>query len=101
MWHSALCSSEGAFGGGSRAFAAPSKGDASAAAELDGLPRFEKNFYVESPAVAGMTEDEVEAYRRRREITVEGRDVPKPVRDFRDVGFPGMMRLLFSATTLN
>ena len=51
--------------------------------------------------MAGMTEDEVEAYRRRREITVEGRDVPKPVRDFRDVGFPGMMRLLFSATTLN
>nr|CAB3475884.1 unnamed protein product [Digitaria exilis] len=80
--------SEGAFGGGSRAFAAPSKADASAVAELDGLPRFEKNFYVESPAVAGMTEDEVEAYRRRREITVEGRDVPKPVRDFRDVGFP-------------
>nr|CAB3471864.1 unnamed protein product [Digitaria exilis] len=82
--------SEGAFGGGSRAFAAPTKADASAAAELDGLPRFEKNFYVESPAVAGMTEDEVEAYRRRREITVEGRDVPKPVRDFRDVGFPGV-----------
>ncbi|XP_066316953.1 DEAD-box ATP-dependent RNA helicase 20-like isoform X2 [Miscanthus floridulus] len=81
--------SEGAFGGGSRAFAAPSKGDASAAAsELDGLPRFEKNFYVESPAVAGMTEEEVEAYRRRREITVEGRDVPKPVLEFRDVGFP-------------
>lgn len=67
----------------------PSKADASAAAsELDGLPRFEKNFYVESPAVAGMTEEEVEAYRRRREITVDGRDVPKPVREFRDVGFP-------------
>ncbi|OEL28811.1 DEAD-box ATP-dependent RNA helicase 20 [Dichanthelium oligosanthes] len=80
--------SEGAFGGGSRAFAALSKADASAAAELDGLPRFEKNFYVESPAVAGMTEDEVEAYRRRREITVDGRDVPKPVREFGDVGFP-------------
>ncbi|NP_001142117.1 DEAD-box ATP-dependent RNA helicase 20 [Zea mays] len=81
--------SEGAFGGGSRAFSAPSKADASAAAsELDGLPRFEKNFYVESPAVAGMTEEEVEAYRRRREITVDGRDVPKPVREFRDVGFP-------------
>ncbi|KAM3197091.1 hypothetical protein ACQJBY_072639 [Aegilops geniculata] len=35
-----------------------------------------------------MTAEEVEAYRRRREITVEGNDVPKPVRDFRDVGFP-------------
>lgn len=36
-----------------------------------------------------MTEEEVEAYRRRREITVDGRDVPKPVLEFRDVGFPG------------
>jgi ATP-dependent RNA helicase DDX5/DBP2 len=48
-----------------------------------------------------MTEEEVEAYRRRREITVEGRDVPKPVLEFRDVGFPGMIMrlLLLSATT--
>lgn len=38
--------------------------------------------------MAGMTAEEVEAYRRRREITVEGNDVPKPVRGFRDVGFP-------------
>ncbi|CAM0880221.1 unnamed protein product [Alopecurus aequalis] len=83
--------SEGAFGGGTRAFAPPTKADAAAAAaaaELDGLPRFEKNFYVEVPTVAGMTVEEVEAYRRRREITVEGNDVPKPVSDFRDVGFP-------------
>lgn len=83
--------SEGAFGGGTRAFAPSGKPDAAAAAaaaELDGLPRFEKNFYVEVPAVAGMTAEEVEAYRRRREITVEGNDVPKPVRHFRDVGFP-------------
>lgn len=36
-----------------------------------------------------MTEEEVEAYRRKREITVEGRDVPKPVREFQDIGFPG------------
>jgi ATP-dependent RNA helicase DDX5/DBP2 len=86
-----LCCSEGAFGGGTRAFASPSKADAVAASELDGLPRFEKNFYVESSAVAGMTDDEVVTYRRRREITVEGRDVPKPVHDFRDVGFPGMI----------
>ncbi|OIW17177.1 hypothetical protein TanjilG_18132 [Lupinus angustifolius] len=55
---------------------------------LDGLPHFEKNFYSESPTVRAMTEDEVEEYRRRREITVEGRDVPKPVKTFHDVGFP-------------
>lgn len=37
-----------------------------------------------------MSESEVEEYRRRREITVEGRDVPKPVKSFKDVGFPGI-----------
>ncbi|CAL5331792.1 unnamed protein product [Camellia sinensis] len=56
--------------------------------DLDGLTPFEKNFYTESPAVAAMSESEAEEYRHRREITVEGRDVPKPVKAFRDVGFP-------------
>ncbi|KAF5745487.1 DEAD-box ATP-dependent RNA helicase 20 -like protein [Tripterygium wilfordii] len=56
--------------------------------DLDGLTPFEKNFYVESSAIAAMTDRDVEEYRRRREITVEGRDVPKPVKSFLDVGFP-------------
>ncbi|KAE8674144.1 DEAD-box ATP-dependent RNA helicase 20 [Hibiscus syriacus] len=56
--------------------------------DLDGLTPFEKNFYVESPSVAVMSEKDVEEYRQRREITVEGRDVPKPVKSFADVGFP-------------
>lgn len=59
--------------------------------DLDGLTPFEKNFYVESPAVAAMTDAEVEEYRKLREITVEGRDIPKPVKSFRDVGFPGKL----------
>lgn len=57
--------------------------------DLDGLTPFEKNFYVESPSVAAMSDREVDEYRQRREITVEGRDVPKPVKSFRDIGFPG------------
>ncbi|KAK1265290.1 DEAD-box ATP-dependent RNA helicase 20 [Acorus gramineus] len=56
--------------------------------ELDGLTPFEKNFYRESPSVAAMTESDVEAYRKRRQITVEGRDVPKPISNFRDLSFP-------------
>eukprot|EP01018_Ginkgo_biloba_P021807 Gb_31459 [translate_table: standard] len=56
--------------------------------DFDNLIPFEKNFYVEAPSVAALTEDEVRAYRSRREITVEGRDVPKPVRNFRDASFP-------------
>ncbi|KAF6152231.1 hypothetical protein GIB67_005885 [Kingdonia uniflora] len=56
--------------------------------DLDGLTHFEKNFYVETPSVESMTESEVEAYRLRREITVDGKDIPKPVKEFRDLGFP-------------
>jgi ATP-dependent RNA helicase DDX5/DBP2 len=48
---------------------------------------FEKNFYVEHPAVAALSDHEVSAYRKRREITVEGRDVPKPLRSFREASF--------------
>ncbi|XP_072999534.1 DEAD-box ATP-dependent RNA helicase 20-like isoform X1 [Typha latifolia] len=49
---------------------------------------FEKNFYVESPEMQAMSEHEVLLYRRHREITVEGLDVPKPIRFFHDAGFP-------------
>ncbi|KAK1549145.1 hypothetical protein Q3G72_031543 [Acer saccharum] len=53
--------------------------------DLDGLTPFEKNFYVESPLVAAMSEKEVEEYRLQREITVEGQHVPKPIKSFSDV----------------
>lgn len=92
----AMSFSDVSFGGGaSRAFESSGRRDADGGggADLAGLTPFEKNFYVESPSVAAMTEDDVEAYRRKREITVEGKDVPKPVRDFRDVGFPGTFSL--------
>ncbi|KAK1294937.1 DEAD-box ATP-dependent RNA helicase 30 [Acorus calamus] len=49
---------------------------------------FEKNFYSESPSVRMMTEQDVALYRRKRNITVEGRDVPKPVRVFQETNFP-------------
>ena len=61
--------------------------------DLDGLTPFEKNFYVESENVAKMTEREVEEYRTKREITVEGRDVPKPIKTFSDARFPGNRHL--------
>ncbi|KAG1358956.1 DEAD-box ATP-dependent RNA helicase 30 [Cocos nucifera] len=49
---------------------------------------FEKNFYVESPAVQAMSEQDAMLYRKGREIMVEGRDVPKPVRFFNEANFP-------------
>uniref|UniRef100_A0A5B7A3A1 RNA helicase n=1 Tax=Davidia involucrata TaxID=16924 RepID=A0A5B7A3A1_DAVIN len=49
---------------------------------------FEKNFYIESPSVRAMTEQDALLYRARREITVEGNDVPKPIRMFQEANFP-------------
>ncbi|KAL7191899.1 hypothetical protein ACSBR2_023887 [Camellia fascicularis] len=49
---------------------------------------FEKNFYIESPSVRAMSEQDVMLYRARRDITVEGLDVPKPIRIFGEANFP-------------
>ncbi|XP_010550696.1 PREDICTED: DEAD-box ATP-dependent RNA helicase 30 [Tarenaya hassleriana] len=52
------------------------------------LVPFEKNFYVECPSVQAMTEQDVAMYRSSRDISVEGRDVPKPIRMFQEANFP-------------
>ncbi|KAF3437515.1 hypothetical protein FNV43_RR20269 [Rhamnella rubrinervis] len=97
-------------GGGNRSFdggwtGGPSRGGgrggrygASSKGDLDNiaLPRqdfgnlipFEKSFYVECPSVRAMSDNEVKLYRSRREITVEGHDVPKPIRMFEEANFP-------------
>ncbi|KAJ0106606.1 hypothetical protein Patl1_18120 [Pistacia atlantica] len=56
--------------------------------DFGNLVPFEKNFYVESPSVRAMTETEVMMYRARREITIEGHDVPRPIRMFHEANFP-------------
>lgn len=53
------------------------------------LVPFEKNFYSESPSVRAMTEHEVMMYRAKRDIRVEGHDVPKPIQMFHEANFPG------------
>lgn len=55
------------------------------------LVPFEKNFYIESPSVRAMSDYEINAYRASREITVQGHDIPKPIRMFRDANFPGIL----------
>jgi len=52
------------------------------------LIQFEKNFYVEHPDVQKMSESEAHRWRQEHDITVSGRDVPKPVRDFHEASFP-------------
>lgn len=54
------------------------------------LVPFEKNFYVESPSVKAMTDHQVMHYRASREITVQGNDVPRPIRAFHEANFPGI-----------
>ncbi|XP_073295292.1 DEAD-box ATP-dependent RNA helicase 20-like [Primulina huaijiensis] len=56
--------------------------------DFRGLVGFKKDFYLENPSVRAMTELEVSLYRARREITVEGHDVPKPIRIFQEANFP-------------
>lgn len=53
------------------------------------MPKFEKSFYKEDPAVSGRSQEEVDAFRREAQITIQGRDVPKPVETFDEAGFPG------------
>ncbi|KAJ7515945.1 hypothetical protein O6H91_22G035500 [Diphasiastrum complanatum] len=56
--------------------------------KFDKLPELKKDFYAEHPAVTAMKEDEVIAYRRKREMTVQGSNIPKPIRTFEETCFP-------------
>lgn len=56
--------------------------------DLSTLPKFEKDFYKEFPDVAARDAAEVEAFRRKHQMTIAGSDVPKPVETFDEAGFP-------------
>lgn len=56
--------------------------------DLESLPKFEKNFYVEHDSVKNMSEEEVQRFRRENEMTIIGHNVPKPIRFFDEAGFP-------------
>lgn len=52
------------------------------------LRPFKKNFYVPHPSVANRSPYEVEQYRRSKEITVDGHEVPQPIQHFEEASFP-------------
>ena len=56
--------------------------------DLSKLPIFEKNFYIEHPAVSNRPERVSEDWRRSKEITVVGNGVPKPVLSFEEASMP-------------
>ncbi|KAI7281908.1 ATP-dependent RNA helicase [Hortaea werneckii] len=56
--------------------------------DISALPKFEKTFYKEDPAVSSRSEAEVDQFRRDNQMTISGRDVPRPVQTFDEAGFP-------------
>ena len=56
--------------------------------DVSTLPKFEKSFYKEAESVADRTPQEVDAFRRVHQITVNGTFIPKPVETFDEAGFP-------------
>ncbi|XP_055080506.1 LOW QUALITY PROTEIN: probable ATP-dependent RNA helicase DDX5 [Periophthalmus magnuspinnatus] len=56
--------------------------------DLDELPKFQKNFYQEHPDVTCRPLQDVEQYRRSKEVTVKGRDCPKPIMKFNEAAYP-------------
>ncbi|KAF5620521.1 ATP-dependent RNA helicase DBP2 [Fusarium sp. NRRL 52700] len=52
------------------------------------LPKFEKSFYKEHPDVTNRSDADVEAFRRKHQMTIAGKDVPRPVETFDEAGFP-------------
>ncbi|QPG93914.1 ATP-dependent RNA helicase dbp2 [Epichloe festucae Fl1] len=56
--------------------------------DFSALPKFEKSFYKESPDVTNRSPAEVDAFRRKHQMTIAGSDIPKPVETFDEAGFP-------------
>lgn len=56
--------------------------------DLASMPKLEKNFYIEDPAVSARTDAEVTAYRASLQMVVQGRDLKKPITTFQEAGFP-------------
>ncbi|KAI9859682.1 MAG: ATP-dependent RNA helicase dbp2 [Vezdaea acicularis] len=56
--------------------------------DLSTMPKFDKHFYKEDPIVTNRSDRDVDAFRKEKQIAVQGRDVPKPVQTFDEAGFP-------------
>lgn len=52
------------------------------------LTPFQKNFYRPCESVLTRTPQEIERFHRKHEITTKGRDVPPPLLEFSEGGFP-------------
>ncbi|KAL0220302.1 hypothetical protein RCL1_000156 [Eukaryota sp. TZLM3-RCL] len=56
--------------------------------DLTSLPPFQKDFYIEHPALTALPESSVREFRQSLDIRVKGSQVPKPIRSFEEAPFP-------------
>ncbi|KAJ6103624.1 hypothetical protein N7486_003846 [Penicillium sp. IBT 16267x] len=56
--------------------------------DLETMPKFEKSFYKEHPDVSARSDAEIEEFRKKMEMAVQGRSVPRPVETFDEANFP-------------
>lgn len=56
--------------------------------DMKNLRPFKKDFYVPHPSVANRSPYEIEQFRRSKEITVDGREIPPPIQHFEEASFP-------------
>jgi len=56
--------------------------------DINTLPKFDKSFYKEDPAVSARSPADVDAFRKENQIAIQGRNVPSPVTTFDEAGFP-------------
>jgi len=56
--------------------------------DMERLQPFEKNFYTPSPTICNRSQHEVDDYLHKNQITMKGRDIPLPVLQFPEAGFP-------------
>lgn len=56
--------------------------------DMERLQKVEKNFYKEAPTVVNRTQEEILAFYAESQITIRGRDVPKPIFFFEEAGMP-------------
>ncbi|KAJ5634996.1 uncharacterized protein N7484_008309 [Penicillium longicatenatum] len=56
--------------------------------DLESMPKFEKSFYKEHPDVTARSDAEIDEFRKKMDMAVQGRNVPRPVETFDEANFP-------------
>lgn len=51
------------------------------------MPAIQKNFYQEHTEVSNMTSAQVDEFRKQAQMNINGKDVPKPILEFKQAGF--------------